>query len=262
MTLLQICRPSPEIPSITVECCAVNMDYQSQVHHTAQGSSPNRRGYRQRQSKQTGSSRKTSQSNSTSATFQSYLPATSYRDEQLADDESMDTPPMQRFTMDGDGQQDGRDSRSSYETSPLDGPSRSGRSDSLSRGGGGGARPLWKCPSNESISTTSTVTIKANNMFESGDITDFLPSDMRSSRGLTQARVMALAKSERPHRHRYSHSRKEPHMQGPWAGEGGRSKDWKGDKDHEMQRPQLGQWQLAPCSTCMCLTQFARKCAP
>lgn len=144
---------------------------------------------------------------------------------------------MQRFTIDAESQQYGRDSRSSYETSPLEGPSRSGRSDSLSRGG---ARSLWKCPSNESISTTSTVTIKANNMFDSDDITDFLPSDMRSSRGLTQARVMALAKSEKSHRHRYSQSRKEPH----WTGESGRGKERKGEKDQEIQRPQLGVWQL------------------
>lgn len=61
---------------------------------------------------------------------------------------------------------------------------------------------LFKCPSNESISTTSSITIKPSMVFEPDDITDFLPNTYGKGE-LTQARLMAANK------HRYSRSRRE-----------------------------------------------------
>ena len=97
---------------------------------------------------------------------------------------------------------------------------------------------LHKSLSNETISTTTSgVTLKAPQAFDE-DITDLLPSEITNSRGLTQARVMALTRSEKTgNTHRYSKQRIPKDHQSSWGGDVRREErrdEWEQNNQHHQ----------------------------
>ena len=222
-------RPTPEIPTISVQCTKVNKDYSSTLQYSnTTSNSPSTR--------KSKSSRNKYSSKKALATFQSYLPSNS-----SVNEDDRDIPHSRLPSSEGEGLTDGSDPHSSYGNSPSEGSSgRSGRSRSGSLGRGlkslsGG---LHKSLSNETISTTTSgVTLKAPQAFDE-DITDLLPSEITNSRGLTQARVMALTRSEKTgNTHRYSKQRIPKDHQPSWGGDGRREErrdEWEQNNQHHQ----------------------------
>ena len=180
-----------EIATISVECREVNTNYFSTIHNGYYYSKvPTGRKHKSK------SSRK-----GYHYAYPTYPPVTSSSSSPSIEGRDEDMEDMRQRISSSEcdsGETDSRRSSDTYVRSPSD----SGRLSYGTRGSGS----LYKCPSSESISTaTSSVTVKATqHAFDSDNITDLLPSDIRTSQGLTKAHIAALDKPKR-----YSQLRRE-----------------------------------------------------
>ena len=79
------------------------------------------------------------------------------------------------------------------------------------------------------------MTLKAAQAFEE-DITDLLPTEITNRKGLTEARVKELSRSEKASTRRYSNLRKDHH----WGGKGSRNEDRREDWDQNSHSDRSG----------------------
>lgn len=176
-----------------MECREVNDDYFSTAHNNYVYYS--KAGHRKHKSK---GSRKAGYH---THSYPPYLPVTSSSSTTSVEGRDEDPEDTRQRISSSEGDSSGDTSRRSsdgYMRSPSDGM----------RGAYRTVGGLYKYPSSESISTaTSTVTVKATqHAFDSDNITDLLPADIRTSQGLTKAHVAAL--DNKPSK-RYSQLRRE-----------------------------------------------------